>query len=71
MQVHHVIYFDTATEQWYADPSTDAYMPDGEVWEPGDEEWRPLSDMELRAYIQQADNMVKYLNENPYLLPKE
>ena len=71
MQVHHVIYFDTADEQWHIDRSYDCYMPDGPVWDDsnGEEEadWRALNDYEETAYSNTERDLIKYLNANPHL----
>ena len=63
MQIHHVIYFDTASEKWYVDPQTDAYFPDGEVWDyAGSQEWEPVPDSEIKEYMNQIAWLSEVLN---------
>lgn len=70
-QYHHVIYYDTADEQWHVDLSTAAVrFGDGPVYTPSDnpwEDWRELYTHEENAYYDQAVDLEVYLNQNPSL----
>ena len=66
-QFHHVVFYDTATETWHVDPQTDAYMPDGEVWDyAGDNEWRGVPDAEEAFYQAQVSMILAALNTFEY-----
>jgi hypothetical protein len=50
-QFHHVVFYDTAREAWFVDPQTDAYFPDGEVYDyAGSQEWEGVPEAEEDAY---------------------
>ena len=62
-QFHHVVYFDTAREEWRVDLQTDAYFPDGEVWDyAGSQEWEGVPANEWSAYMGQVNTIIEKLN---------
>jgi hypothetical protein len=66
-QYHHVVFYDTATEQWYVDPQTDAYFQDGEVWDyAGDHMWQRVPEGEGSAYQDQITHIISTLNADKW-----
>ena len=66
-QYHHVIFYDTAREEWFVDRDTDAYLPDGEVWDyAGSQEWQGLEDNEIDGYMEQVEFVTQMLNSVPF-----
>jgi hypothetical protein len=62
-QFHHVVFYDTASELWFLDLETDAYFPDGEVFDyAGTQEWSPIPESEASGYLAQMKLIVSALN---------
>lgn len=62
-QFHHVVFYDTASELWSLDLDTDAYFPDGEVFDyAGSQEWEHIREEDASGYLAQMKLIVSALN---------
>ena len=76
MQIHYVVFYDTATEKWHYDSQIDAYFPDGVIWNhAGSQEWDGLNDddpvddsfghgVTIGAYFNDCEEIVTTLNDH-------
>lgn len=62
-QYHYVVYYDTADERWHIESDTEAYFPDGEVFDyAGSYFWEPLPDAEVEWYQRAGDRLLEVAN---------
>ena len=76
MQFHYVVFYDSETKKWHMEFDTEAYFPDGHVWD--EEQYRrefwgwtvPEDDSEAAALDQELVNTL-YCIAATFPIPKE